>query len=158
MVRDIWYNLNIVAQRIFSLLLLCGVLLSSVLSVGNTSAWVCDGRVCSTAAVCCCQAPSRQQDAKCRERATNTTNARKEDGCGAGCKCKLVVKAATSHDAAIPSHVVVPPAVAVFPVLQSVMYAAPPASETVLLHIETRGPPRSPLNFRILSLRAPPIA
>lgn len=145
-------------RNIFTRILACLILLTSLLSSGEAMAWICDGRVCSTAAVCCCQAPIRQQDLKCRVRSTNTTNARKADGCGAGCKCTLNVKAATSHDAAVPSHIVPSLAIAILPVLPTITYAAPPASETVLLHIETRGPPRTPLNFRNLSLRAPPIA
>jgi len=143
---------NIVGHRIFQLVLLCSFLLTSVFSAGEARAWVCDGRICSTADACCCDTPE-SRDPRCR---LQSSAVGANSLCSSGCACELVVKAAP-HLVSLPTLLTFAPAPSLLSPLPFCCFT-PVISQVILLPSEARGPPPGAVALAIPSLRAPPAA
>lgn len=144
----------IVRIRSLRSLLFTLALLTTLLSPGTATVWYCDGRICSTGAECCCLSLKGQQDAQCQNRASAES---KNSLCSASCRCKLRFASEAPRSATLSTSYIYSPHFSILSV-PTAPFVAAPATEIVFGCIETRGPPRSPLLFRTLSLRAPPIA
>jgi hypothetical protein len=135
-------------------ILACILILVSSLSLTQSRAWICDGRVCSTTDVCCCQSPSGQQDVKC---SLGSEAQPQSSICGSGCECQLVVKSDAQSASAPRTSIDAAQIMALVP-LAATVYVPATLSTSLLSQPETRGPPRGSLSFGPLSLRAPPTA
>ena len=141
-------------QRTLSLILFFSVVLSSLLSSGEAINWMCDGRVCSTAAVCCCVTPD-QQHFQCNLKVPGSRNA---SLCKSGCACQLIVTSSAPQLTSLPSQPLISSSISTLPTLASFSYLVPTVSKEGLLPIEARGPPQGSASLLVPSLRAPPIA
>jgi hypothetical protein len=145
-------------SRILAVLALLSCLLPSF---GAGAAWFCEGRQCGTSLWrCCCISTGTLRDPNCGKQgdaSSRTVNKKaKAAMCPAGCNCVMVSADAPASHVAIAVTSIFPPLV-LLP-LPTPIYSVSSVSELLLFGKETRGPPRQPLVFANLSLRAPPIA
>jgi hypothetical protein len=145
-------------SRILAVLALLSCLLPSF---GVGVAWFCEGRQCGVSLwTCCCMSPDALRDSNCGTTLHANDIAASEkttfSDCPAGCNC-VMVSAETPASNVVPSVSLLVPPIALLP-LPAPIYCVAPVEKPLVYGRETRGPPRQPLVFANLSLRAPPVA